>query len=217
MHLKSFGCSFVYGSELQDHGQKLPFSLPSDFCYANHLANLLGYEHINYSQPGIGNMDILRRIISQVSTQPCLFLINWTWIDRFDYCDQNDKWCSILPADDDVSATLYYKHLHSQYQDKFRSLLAISSAIDILKHSGQKFIMTYTDNLLFEHHYHTDKTIKFLQQKIRPWVSDIDGMSFYNWCKKQKFKISDNGHPLDEAHVAISKYIFDNLKNLTKE
>ena len=147
-----------------------------------------------------------------------LFLINWTWIDRFSYidCSQQDPnpfrhplnplgWRSIMPVDTNDRGNFYYRELHSQLRDKMESLAAIKIAIDALTQCGSKFIMTWTDDLLWETRYHTSKGVDWLQHRIRPHMRDFEGTGFVQWSQKHRFEISNTMHPLVDAHEAAAK------------
>ena len=89
MKLKSFGCSFIFGSELADDGRDRPYATPSQLTWPSHLAQHLGRDYSCYARPGAGNLQILENILNQSAVSDCndLFVIGWTWIDRFDYYD----------------------------------------------------------------------------------------------------------------------------------
>ena len=123
MNLKSFGCSFIFGSELSDESSRF-----SQLTWPAHLAHHLTRTYECYAHPGAGNLQILERILNQsaVSDSSDLFVIGWTWIDRFDYYDADynptekiTPWSTIMPIDESDIAKVYYKELHSEYRDKF--------------------------------------------------------------------------------------------------
>ena len=43
MDVKSFGCSFIFGSELSDDGYGGPYATPSQLTWPAHLARHLGH------------------------------------------------------------------------------------------------------------------------------------------------------------------------------
>ena len=87
-------------------------------------------------------------------------MINWTWIDRFNYTSDTFRsgshpwnprgWCSILPSGNDPISKIYYQQIHSQFRDKLETLICIKTAIDTLMQNEQQFLMTYTDELIWE-------------------------------------------------------------------
>ena len=86
MKLKSFGCSFVFGTDLHDDGRDLPKITPSKHTWPALLAQHLGQAYECYARPGSGNLQIWENIANQITTQEsALYVISWTWINRFDY------------------------------------------------------------------------------------------------------------------------------------
>ena len=87
MKLKSFGCSFIYGSDLADASINPGNLIPSNHTWPAHLARLQNRDYECYAKPGSGNLQILEKILTQASDKDKhdLFVIGWTWIDRFDY------------------------------------------------------------------------------------------------------------------------------------
>jgi len=230
MKLKSFGCSFIYGSDLADE-KNYPGNQASAFSWPALLAKQINLKYECYARPGSGNLSILERIIEQSidATKNDIFIIGWSWIDRFDYYDKNCnekakftdtttndyylRWKTILPIQQSKESTFYYKNIHSQYQDKLTTLIYIRSAIDLLQKKNIPFIMTHMDNLIFETEWHSNDTIEDLQNYIRPWITTFDDNTFLDWSKKNNFAISQTLHPLEHAHIAGFKYIFNKIQN----
>ena len=203
MNLKSFGCSFIYGSELAD--EKWGGSLSA---WPALLANQLGYEYYCYARPGSGNLRIAESVLNQLAdNEPTLYVIGWSWIDRFDYTTPDDKWCTVMPGDNDEQAQVYYRDLHSQYRDKLTSLMSIKLVLDMLLEKKYPFIRTYMDELLFEAPWHTTAAVTELQNFIRPYMTQFEGKSFLEWSRSQGFEETSSWHPLEEAHNAAAKYI----------
>jgi hypothetical protein len=213
MILKSFGCSFIFGSELSDAACVPGTSIPSKTSYAAQLARHYRYNYQCYGRPGSGNLQIAEQVLNHVvSDTPTLFVIGWTWIDRFDYWGAEPTWYgtnwqTIMPVDTAPLARTYYKNLHSQYRDKLTTLMSIKLVIDTLKQHDQKFIMTYMDNLIFETEYHTTPAVLELQEYIRPYMTTFDGQTFLEWSKKNNYSISTSLHPLEQAHTAAAEYM----------
>lgn len=148
----------------------------------------------------------------------CVFVIGWSWIDRFDYTtDANigpthiyditasSVWRTVMPIDTDHKSTVYYRDLHSQYRDKLTNLVYIKTAIDTLHQKNIKFIMTYIDELLFE----ADSTpaVSQLQNFVQPYMTKFDGKTFIDYSRQNGFAISSTMHPLEDAHRAAFKTI----------
>ena len=214
MKLKSFGCSFIFGSDLADDGRHGSFATPSQLTWPAHLARHMSRDYECYARPGSGNLQILERMLNQasISSSGDLFVIGWTWIDRFDYYDSNydpatkrTPWSTVMPVDENPVAKTYYKHLHSEYRDKFSCLSCIKLAIDTLDQRGIPFVMTYMDELLFDQRWHTTPAVLDLQAYIKPHMTTFEGQSFLEWSHTNNYPISGVWHPLEAAHAAAGE------------
>ena len=213
MKLKSFGCSFIYGSDLAD--EIINFnSQPSNLSWPALLAKQSNFDYECYARAGAGNLHILQQILTQAAdSKQDLFVIGWTWIDRFDYTDTKDNWKTVLPADITTDADFYYRNFHSQYKDKLTTLIYIRTAIDVLRQKNIPFIMTIMDELILETKWHTTPAITDMQDYIQPWLTTFEGQTFLNWSKKNNFPISKKMHPLEIAHTTGAKYISSEIQN----
>lgn len=207
MNVKSFGCSFIYGSDLADDPKGYGYYQGSQFSWPALIAKKLNLTYKCNAFPGIGNLQIAESIFREIDKEPSIFIIGWTWIDRFDYQSIDERWHTIRPSLDSVHSDFYYKNLHSQYRDKLTSLIAINSTVELLKNNNHKFIMTYQDELLFETDWHTSAAIETLQNNVRPYMTKFDSKTFLNWSQDCGYKISPNMHPLEDAHRAAANLI----------
>ena len=226
MKLKSFGCSFIFGTDLADdgrhiettNGQIAPFALPSRYSYPALIAEHLGLEYSCHARPGASNFEVLNRVLEELATgEPMICLINWTWIERFGFIDENSAWrnykynplgwASILPVDKNKNSVYYYQNLHSQLRDKIETLTCIKSAIDNLKLTNCQFIMTWIDSLIWETAWHCPPSVAWLQQQIKPFLVDFEGQSFLQWSSHKGFSISASQHPLEDAHAAAANFL----------
>jgi hypothetical protein len=218
MNLKSFGCSFIFGSELADDGRHLSCPTPSNFTWPAHLAQHLGYNYQCYARPGAGNLQIAEQVLSHATKiDNSVFVIGWTWIDRFDYTNSiisNDpqaskweNWRTLMPIDTTELATTYYKGLHTEYRDKLTTLMSIKLVIDTLNQKNIPFLMTYMDDLIFDQRWHITPAVTDLQEYVLPYMTNFDNLNFIDWSKKHGYHITKIGHPLEEAHAAAGKYI----------
>jgi hypothetical protein len=223
MNLKSFGCSFIFGSELADDGRDGPYATPSQLTWPAHLSRHLGRNYECFARPGSGNLQILERLLNQVpaSTSADLFVIGWTWIDRFDYYDSNydprskrTPWSTIMPIDDGDLAKVYYRDLHSEYRDKFTCLSYIKLAIDTLNQHHIPFIMTYMDELLFDQRWHVSPGVEQLQNFVRPQMTTFEEQTFLDWSRSHGYPESDMWHPLEQAHQSAAELIQSNLDKI---
>ena len=217
MNLKSFGCSFIYGSELSDEiiydpSKKQPPNY-SKLTWAAHLAQHLNYNYLCYAKPGAGNLQIAERALTHLATnETALFVINWTFIDRFDYFDINNPtrffdntWSTLMPIDETATAKTYYKNLHSEIRDKLTTLMSIKLVLDTLHQKNCPFIMTYMDDLMFDKQWHTTPAITDMQDYILPHMSTFDGLNLQQFTKKNGYPITRIGHPLEQAHAAAGE------------
>jgi hypothetical protein len=222
MKLKSFGCSFIFGNDLNDVVAHMgePYAPPSNSTWPSLLAQHLGCKYQCYARPGSGNLRILEKVLTNVAdTTPSIFVIGWSWIDRFDYTvelpsrfhiyDQagSNLWKTVMPIDANNTARVYYRDLHSQFKDKLTNLIYIKTAIDTLKEKNISFIMTYIDDLLFETQWHVTPAILELQNYIRPYMTTFENKTFLEFSKEKEFAISETLHPLEDAHQAAFELI----------
>ena len=78
MKLKSFGCSFIFGSELSDITIKS--KKYSQLTWPAIIAQRLGMEYACYARPGSGNLQILNNLLDQVAQHNNdVYIINWTF------------------------------------------------------------------------------------------------------------------------------------------
>jgi hypothetical protein len=205
--LKSFGCSFIFGDDL--HDAFLEDDAWSAYTWPALLSRDLGLRHQCFAQSGAGNLQIYQTLLQQLADpEPAVFVIGWTWIDRFDFVNlHNEQWNTLRPTSDSEQAKFYYKHLHSQYVDKLRTMSLISHSCQLLISQKRKFIVTAQDQLITETQWHSDAAIHLLQDSVKPHMTWFEGQSFYNWAQKHNHAISANWHPLESAHQAAFEYI----------
>jgi len=222
MKIKSFGCSFIYGSELQVNfkensciGDPLSYD-----TWPSLVADHYQLEFENYAWPGIGNLRILEQVLAQVELEdPAFFIIGWTWLDRFDYIDpMNDTWDTLRPGDDTELHKTHYKYFYHQYHTMLTNASYISTAINVLNSKNIPFCMTLMDNTLFDPidpNWQDPYALKILQRSIKPCITWFDRMDFLSWSRKNNYPIGKAWHPLEAAHVAASEYmikVFDKQK-----
>lgn len=213
MKVKSFGCSFIFGNELGDDAHDGTQDTPSQFTWPALIAAKLGAEYQCFAQPGTGNLRILDQIIHQaeLSDSETLFVVGWTWIERFDFVVDGDRdgrwrkhWDTITAADESKQARVYYKNFHSELKDKLQSLIYIRTAIDLLKQKQIPFVMTSIDDLLLDRQWHATNSVTSLQDYVEPYISDFEGRNFLAWAQHHGFPIGRLLHPLDQAHTAAA-------------
>jgi len=211
MQLKSFGCSFIYGCDLPDED----YSNASQLSWPALLAQARGVDYTCYAKPSAGNLQILHSILNEIPTSNSedFFIIGWTWIDRFDHYNPENKnkfdnpWSTIVPSDDSNLAKTYYRELHSELSDKFVCLSYIQLAIAMLKQNNIPFTMTYLDELLFDQRWNTTPAILNLQSLIKPHMTQFDDKTFLEWSRDHGYPESKTWHPLEAAHCAAADYM----------
>ena len=208
-NLKSFGCSFIYGSELSGTD---PYSIvnPSNLTWPALIAKQLGLEYHCYARPGQGNLKIYSDILSNsYQNDNSLYVINWTWIDRFDYVNPQEQWKTLRPSETGDVEKFYYQNLHSQITDMILSASLIVSAAEHLNSLGCSFVMSYMDQNLFtavDPTWHDPRYVQVLQQKLNSILVNFDGMNFVDWSQQHGYPVSDSWHPLEAAHAAAADY-----------
>jgi hypothetical protein len=208
MILKSFGCSFIWGSDLPNSAWK-----PSFDTWPALLAKELGLVYRCHAWPGSGNLYIAKKILEHTKPNDVV-IVQWTFVDRFDYQIESGEWKTIRPTCTNAVSQTYYQKIHSQYRDKLTSLIAIKTCIDHLKQLNCKFVMTYMDELLFETEWHSDPAIAALQNYVSPYMSTFDGNNMLEYSVAQGHPVSDNNHPLHSGHAVLFEYA---KKNFLKE
>jgi len=217
MRLKSFGCSFIHGTELSDD-----CTTGSQLTWPAHLAKHLGRVYHCHARGGSGNLQVLERVLHHIddSDGSDLFVIGWTWIDRHDYYDSNSTpdeisrstWMTITPSDQTIMSKTYYRDLHSEYRDKFTNLSYIKLAIDSLNQKKIPFVMTYMDELLFDQQWHMTPAVEYLQSYVRPYMTTFEGKTFLEWSRAHGYQETALWHPLEAAHRdagAVMCQVFD--------
>jgi len=205
--LKSFGCSFIYGSELS--GTDTIYQA-SDLTWPALIAKKLNIDYECYAWPGQGNFKIYCDILANsLFNDDSVYVINWTWIDRHDYVDSQEQWNTLRPAQENQLQEFYYKNLHSQLQDMISNASWIVSAAEHLKSLNCNFVMTYMDhNLLMpiDPDWHDPRYLEVLQHKLKHLLVDFDGLNFLDWSRKNRYPVSSQWHPLETAHEAAADY-----------
>jgi hypothetical protein len=216
MKLKSFGCSFIFGTDLADDGRESKRPSASNLTWPAQIAKKLSYQYQCYARPGAGNLQIMEQVLNQCADpEPSMFVIGWTWIDRFDYYNAHwnpgqslSPWQTIMPIDQDALATTYYRDLHSEYRDKLTNLTYIKLVLDTLQQKNIPLVMTYMDRLLFDKRWHVTSAVTYLQNHIESAMTLFDSQTFLEYSRSNNFEISDRLHPLELAHASGAEVIW---------
>lgn len=186
------------------------------------IAQRLNMEYECCATPGGGNLQIMESILQRVfDPTPTIYVINWTWIDRFDYIySENgiDYWKTLRPSLDNRHAEYYFRHLHSQYRDILTNLVYIKTALGYLLSNHHRFIMTSMDRLLHETikvDCHDAQAVTRIQNSVLPYLDYFPGeKNFLDWSKDNDFPISPTWHPLEKAHTAAADYFIDAIRRI---
>ena len=185
---------------------------PSNCSWPALLARHLCMPYQCLAHPGCGNLQIAEQILNHVAHEPAFFIINWTYIDRFDYANpNNDKWNTIRPGSQERLAEYYYRDLHSQYRDKLTTLMHIKLCVDAMLQAGHEFRMTYMDNLLLETNWHVSPAVLSLQEHIQPHLLQFDQRNMLEYSRDRGHKFGPQAHPLESAHEDLFQYVLANF------
>jgi hypothetical protein len=221
----------MFGSDLHDSQKYLIEDnkpVPSQYSWPALLAADLNRSYECFASPGAGNFKILEKVLTHSTINnntDTIFVIGWTFIDRYDYIVKeysgghsdrinNEFWSTIRPTDTNQISNNYYQYLHSQLCDKLKTLTYIKCVVDTLKQNNISFIMTYIDNLIFETKWHVTPAITSLQNYIRPYITTFEDQTFLEFSQKNGFLISENLHPLEDAHQAAFELLQTNFDTI---
>lgn len=219
----TFGDSFLFGSDLKDCIDINTFEEGYSYLtWPALISKQLRIKYESYALGGVGNQFIMEQILDR-DLSNSLIVVNWTWIDRFDYhnyddeFDKNNPYKTIMPGLDTEESKFYYKHLHSEITDKLRNLCFIHTAIEHIKDNGNPFVSTVLDQLIFDQQWHMSSAIEKMQKKVRLNTSFFpNDQTFLEWSRANGYPESDNWHPLEQAHKEAARYwkpIYEKLIN----
>lgn len=177
------------------------------------LSRSLGLQYKCYAWPGRGNFFIASQVLDQLArNESALYVINWTWIDRHDFIStdpKGDPWKTLMPGKKaHEHADFYYRNLHSELRDKISCLQLIKLVTLELLASGQPFIMTYMDDLIFDQRWHVTPGMQKQQAFVEPlmlhWeLENHDPMNWSGWAAQQGHEVSEYYHLLASGHELV--------------
>jgi hypothetical protein len=227
MKTLSFGCSLTRGTDLSDINtasfEDISLLSASLLTWPALVAQRLNSEYRCFALGGAGNLCIADRVLHHMPHYPDdLFIINWSFIDRFDYSDPQGRhfgngsldYKSLTPGSSEEVAQYYYRHLHSEFRDKITSLMYMKTVLDALISNKRKFLMTSVDPVLFCERWHCPPHVMQLQQSLRPHIVNFEGKNFLDWARHRGFEISSSGHPLEQAHAAAAELMLPVAQSL---
>ena len=158
--IKTFGDSFFWGTDLSD----CVASNYSKLTWPALIAEQLGLQYYCHALGGASNSNIARQVLDHATAQS-LNVIQWSWIDRAEYVDkETDQYVQIRPSEENTVNDFYYKHMNSELNDKWNSLVIISNTLQYLESNNIKYVCHVLDQTLFDKKYHTPAHIKKLQE-----------------------------------------------------
>lgn len=189
---------------MQDDGRDGPRATPSKYSWPALLAAHLKRDYHCYARPGAGNLQILNQLLSNINNDDTVYVIGWTYPDRFDYREQG-QWASLMPVENTSTARVYYANLQDDLRDQLASLSYIQTAVSALH--GKKFMMICQDHSLLKGN--GVPAVELLLQNIVPRIQTFDSQSFLEYSRANEFPISATQHPLEAAHWAAFELIKD--------
>jgi len=193
----------------------------SQLTWPARLSKHLGLDYECYAWPGRGNFFVANQVLDQLAIgKPALYVINWTWIDRFDFVDLNnrEKWETLRPGrGNHAHGDFYYRYLHSELRDKLHVMQLIKLVTLELLASGCPFIMCYMDDLIFDQRWHTTPGMRKQQEFMRPlmlhWQDDQQQpVNWSLWAVKQGHAVTHSNHLLESGHDLVFKDVVRKLQ-----
>ena len=205
--IQTFGDSFLFGSDLTDcHSTGIFGGRHSMNTWPALISKDLNLKYECCALGGVGNQFIASTIFAN-ATKNALVIVNWTWIDRFDYSTTNNEAMTLRPTGTTELEHFYYKNLHSEINDKFRNLAIIWATIAWLYERNIPFVMTIMDQLLLDDRWNFDRGILDLQKLVQKNLTFFpNNQTFLEWSRSNGYPESDNWHPLEKAHEEAAKF-----------
>lgn len=208
--IRTFGDSFLFGTDLKDapasHTVDEPWKYYSKLTWPALLSKQFDVKYECFARGGASNSLIARKIF-QTAEPTTLNVIQWTWIDRYEYVDrETNAWQPIRPSEQNDIAENYYKNFHSELQDKWINLNIIANTLQCLESKNIPYVCHVLDQLLLDQTHHAPEYVQHLQEYLAPRIAWFpERTTFFEWAKLNKFPISDSWHPLEQAHQEAAK------------
>lgn len=190
------GDSFTLGSELQGKS------------WAELLGDNLGYNTVNKSAAGVGNIAIARSVIEELPKADAVAIM-WTFLARFDVY-QNNAWNTITVHSSNIFEKEFFKNVgNSEFYELHNTLTSILLLQNILEKFNIPYIFTSADKEWTTKHFTKDPWIEKLIQLIdwNKWYLIDNGNGFYDWGTRN-YTCGKYGHPLDKAHEDLANNMF---------
>jgi hypothetical protein len=226
--IASFGDSFIYGSELPDNNDGTLGSWPSL------ISQKINCRYECYARPGVGNEQIAQQVYSYINNNPIdktVFVINWTWISRWDiHLLPTNQWTTLGPTcvPQKLESSLghwrsaqliklFKGPLNSLVAHKYRSLQAIHGVHSLLNKLGAATIVSNMDADIFDRQWHVTPFINLLQNELEKDMLYFEGKNFLDWSRDRGYEITSAWHPLVDAHNAASELWLEHYKKVVAQ
>jgi hypothetical protein len=234
MILVAAGDSFIWGSELADspHGGPNGYS---NNTFSALLAQQTNMDYVCAAYPGNANNAISRMAINTLAKidQDKFLLAQWTYPQRAEF-RFGSKWTSINSwhTTQQEFSKQYFKHVgNSEYYEVYSVLKEILFLQQYCQINNIPYIFLTADNHFYchENYYRSrDDSIDNLYNQIiwKNWFFFPPGTQknetlaprgFYQWAIENKYKVGNNGHPLEQTHRDAAILITEKFNELVKK
>lgn len=209
MRLVAFGCSYTYGSGLEDcftppigHGP-----IPSKFAWPQLVANELNMECINMSSPGASNKEILNTLLNFNFDSSDVVIAMWTFVER---------WCKIKNYTSIIRLTQTSMENDPNVLSQYDKVFTYEDMqLDFIYRAN--FAKLYLDNKNLKN-YHLSVQPPFCCPEIMPvWNTvdfvDIDLSLIGTWTPRALDTANFGGHPGPAAHQMVAIGLIEELSN----
>jgi hypothetical protein len=227
MKLLASGCSFIYGSELSD--ERPGTGGHSYSTYPALLARHLNLEYVCAARPGYGNDSIVRSVIENLDTNVELVVVNWSYLDRYEYYHPAVRWQNLGAVTsknnrcyDDLGelSKLFFTNLTPEYS-WYKYLADIVFLQELLKNHKIPYIFTTAESNFYNKeeivklgtgHANLYNMIDF--ESWHSWEWGDNPVGFVAWAGGHYYPVGNNGHPLETAHHATFELLKEKANKL---
>lgn len=219
-----FGCSFTYGQGLPDcyndtikvYGDRGDY--PSKYSWGYLLGKKLNLEVVNYAKPGIGNLEILIKILQTEFKPDDLVITCFSFFERYffyQFTEYDDGYgLRFNNGDQEYYDLVKYDATDKYVEQKYywHNWLAIHHAELYLK---SKNITNYSLTIGLDKHMYnlknTSNNVQLLHQSKIPSLLQLQNFLNIDF-KKIDFAL-DNAHPGLESHMLFASKIYTKIRD----
>ena len=208
MRLITFGCSYTYGTGLEDCFTPPLGSgpIPSKFAWPQLVANDLNMDCVNMSSPGSSNKEILNTLLNFKFDSSDVVIVMWTFLER---------WCILKDSEiSNRSFSFNNSNLEDimQYDKVFTTT---DLQLDFIYRAN--FVKLYLDNKNLKN-YHLSVHPPFCFPKVMPVWNNVDFVDINlslisSWTPKALDTGNFGGHPGPDAHRIVAVGLCDEISN----